>query len=85
MDAPALGASAREFHGNAGNGNNRQQTIDHQNRPKRLAKLLQRYGVVFRKLLDREAISVPWRDLLRVYRVGTRGEIRGGRFVGASR
>jgi ATP-dependent Lhr-like helicase len=46
-------------------------------------KLLQRYGVVFRKLLDRESISVPWRDLLRVYRrLEARGEIRGGRFVG---
>ena len=46
-------------------------------------KLLQRYGVVFRKLLDRESISIPWRDLLRVYRrLEARGEIRGGRFVG---
>ncbi len=46
-------------------------------------KLLQRYGVVFRKLLDRESISLPWRDLLRVYRrLEARGEIRGGRFVG---
>jgi ATP-dependent helicase Lhr and Lhr-like helicase len=46
-------------------------------------KLLQRYGVVFRKVLDRESINVPWRDLLRVYRrLEARGEIRGGRFVG---
>jgi ATP-dependent Lhr-like helicase len=46
-------------------------------------KLLQRYGVVFRKLLDRESINIPWRDLLRVYRrLEARGEIRGGRFVG---
>src|SRR5207245_7508043 len=46
-------------------------------------KLLQRYGVVFRKLLDRESITVPWRDLLRVFRrLEARGEIRGGRFVG---
>jgi ATP-dependent helicase Lhr and Lhr-like helicase len=46
-------------------------------------KLLQRYGVVFRKLLDRESIGIPWRDLLRVYRrLEARGEIRGGRFVG---
>jgi ATP-dependent Lhr-like helicase len=45
--------------------------------------LLQRYGVVFRKILDRESINVPWRDLLRVYRrLEARGEIRGGRFVG---
>ncbi|HYX27590.1 MAG TPA: DEAD/DEAH box helicase [Pyrinomonadaceae bacterium] len=46
-------------------------------------KLLQRYGVVFRKILDRESITVPWRDLLRVLRrLETRGEIRGGRFIG---
>jgi ATP-dependent Lhr-like helicase len=46
-------------------------------------KLLQRYGVVFRKLLDNEAIALPWRDLLRVYRrLEARGEVRGGRFVG---
>jgi ATP-dependent helicase Lhr and Lhr-like helicase len=46
-------------------------------------KLLQRYGVVFRKLLDRESINIPWRDLLRVFRrLEARGEIRGGRFVG---
>jgi ATP-dependent Lhr-like helicase len=46
-------------------------------------KLLQRYGVVFRKLLDRESLNVPWRDLLRVFRrLEARGEIRGGRFVG---
>jgi ATP-dependent helicase Lhr and Lhr-like helicase len=46
-------------------------------------KLLQRYGVIFRKLLDRESINIPWRDLLRVYRrLEARGEIRGGRFVG---
>jgi ATP-dependent helicase Lhr and Lhr-like helicase len=46
-------------------------------------KLLDRYGVVFRKVLDRESINIPWRDLLRVYRrLEARGEIRGGRFVG---
>jgi len=46
-------------------------------------KLLARYGVVFRKVLERESINVPWRDLLRVYRrLEARGELRGGRFVG---
>jgi ATP-dependent Lhr-like helicase len=45
-------------------------------------KLIQRYGVVFRKLLDRESTNLPWRDLLRVLRrLEARGEIRGGRFV----
>jgi ATP-dependent helicase Lhr and Lhr-like helicase len=44
--------------------------------------LLRRYGVMFRRLLTREAIDVPWRDLARVYRrLEARGEIRGGRFV----
>lgn len=44
--------------------------------------LLRRYGVVFRRLLDREGLTVPWRDLLRVLRrLEDRGEIRGGRFV----
>ena len=44
--------------------------------------LLRRYGVVFRKVLEREANLPPWRDLIRVYwRLEARGEIRGGRFV----
>ena len=44
--------------------------------------LLRRYGVIFRRLLAREAMSVPWRELARVYRrLEARGEIRGGRFV----
>ena len=44
--------------------------------------LLKRYGVVFKRLLEREGIAVPWRVLLRVYhRLEARGEIRGGRFV----
>ena len=44
--------------------------------------LLRRYGVVFRRLLTREANAAPWRELTRVYRrLEARGEIRGGRFV----
>ncbi len=44
--------------------------------------LLRRYGVVFRRLLGREANVAPWRELTRVYRrLEARGEIRGGRFV----
>ncbi len=67
----------------APNGDNRNQPIDRDIIEAVARKLLQRYGVVFRKLLDRESISVPWRDLLRVYRrLEARGEIRGGRFVG---
>ncbi len=44
--------------------------------------LLRRYGVVFRKLLERESGLPPWRELFYVYRrLEARGEIRGGRFV----
>ena len=44
--------------------------------------LLRRYGVVFRKVLTREAGLPAWRDLLRVLRRREdRGEVRGGRFV----
>ena len=44
--------------------------------------LLQRYGVICRRLLTREPFAPPWRLLARVYRsLEARGEIRGGRFV----
>jgi ATP-dependent Lhr-like helicase len=45
--------------------------------------LLRRYGVIFWRLLAREASWLPpWRDILRVLRrLEARGEIRGGRFV----
>jgi ATP-dependent Lhr-like helicase len=48
--------------------------------------LLRRYGIVFRRLLERESLRVSWYDLGRVYRRWeARGEIRGGHFVnGAS-
>ena len=44
--------------------------------------LLARYGVVFRRLCQRETNPAPWRELAAVYRrLEARGEIRGGRFV----
>jgi ATP-dependent Lhr-like helicase len=44
--------------------------------------MLQRYGVVWRDLAQREPLAPPWREVLRVYRrMEARGEIRGGRFV----
>ncbi|HEY2108582.1 MAG TPA: DEAD/DEAH box helicase [Candidatus Acidoferrales bacterium] len=44
--------------------------------------LLNRYGVVFREVLTREAILPRWREvLLALRRLEDRGEIRGGRFV----
>jgi ATP-dependent Lhr-like helicase len=46
--------------------------------------LLRRYGVVFRRLLEREVNLPTWRELAIVYRrLEARGEIRGGRFVQA--
>ena len=45
--------------------------------------LLRRYGVVFRRLLERESFKVTWYELGRLYRRWeARGEIRGGYFVG---
>ena len=44
--------------------------------------LLRRYGVVLRRIVEREAELPPWRELLRAYRrLEARGDIRGGRFV----
>ena len=44
--------------------------------------LLHRYGVVFRRLLERETLAPAWRDLVVVYRLlEARGQIRGGYFV----
>lgn len=58
-------------------------TIDDETHTEAFARiLLKRYGVVFRKLVEREPFAPPWRDLVRVYRrLETRGEIRGGHFV----
>jgi ATP-dependent Lhr-like helicase len=44
--------------------------------------LLRRYGVMFRRLLERESLKASWFDLGRIYRrLEARGEIRGGHFV----
>jgi ATP-dependent Lhr-like helicase len=44
--------------------------------------LLRRYGVVFRAVLEREAMVPPWRLLLPyLRRMEDRGEVHGGRFV----
>jgi ATP-dependent Lhr-like helicase len=44
--------------------------------------LLRRYGIIFRELLTRESIQLPWREvLIALRRLEDRGEIRGGRFV----
>src|SRR5262245_43927190 len=45
-------------------------------------QLVARWGVVFRDLLARETLAVPWRDLqLALRRLEARGQLRGGRFV----
>jgi ATP-dependent Lhr-like helicase len=44
--------------------------------------LLRRYGVLFRALLEKERLPIPWRDVARTCRtLELRGELRGGRFV----
>jgi ATP-dependent Lhr-like helicase len=44
--------------------------------------LLRRYGVMFRRLLERESLKASWFELGGIYRrLEARGEIRGGHFV----
>ncbi|MBT2990831.1 MAG: ATP-dependent DNA helicase [gamma proteobacterium symbiont of Ctena orbiculata] len=59
------------------------QQADEAQRVEQIARvLLTRYGVVFRKLLERESGLPSWRELLYcLRRLEARGEIRGGRFV----
>ena len=45
-------------------------------------RLLERWGVVFRDVVQRESLAPAWRELLlALRRMEARGEIRGGRFV----
>jgi len=59
------------------------QTVSDHEQTEHIARtLLTRYGIVFRKLLERETGLPSWRELLYVYRrLEARGELRGGRFV----
>lgn len=66
------------------------RNTEDENKDKKLSKemraiariFLNRYGVVFRKLLERESFAPPWRDLVRALRLlELRGDVRGGRFV----
>ena len=67
---------AAPAHGSAGA---RPEAVEHAARA-----VLRRYGVVCRSVLQREGNLPGWRDLLGVFRrLEARGEIRGGRFVGA--
>jgi len=59
-----------------------QTPVDQENAEEIAWTLLKRYGAVFKRLLEREGMTLPWRVLLRIYhRLEARGEIRGGRFV----
>jgi ATP-dependent Lhr-like helicase len=60
-----------------------ERDADARERAARYARvLLRRYGVVFRRLLAREASPPAWRELVLVFRrLEARGEVRGGRFV----
>jgi ATP-dependent Lhr-like helicase len=63
--------------GEAATERDREAAIEHY-----AATLLNRYGIMCRRLLAREPYAVPWRELLRVYRrLEARGDVRGGRFV----
>jgi ATP-dependent Lhr-like helicase len=45
-------------------------------------QLLERWGVIFRDLVSRESLVVPWRNVLwALRRMESRGSARGGRFV----
>jgi ATP-dependent Lhr-like helicase len=78
MEDAGRWALARRGAASAAGGPPKPEAIEHVAR-----KLLHRYGVVFWRLLEREADWLPaWRELLRVYRrLEARGDIRGGRFV----
>ncbi|HEY6517649.1 MAG TPA: DEAD/DEAH box helicase [Steroidobacteraceae bacterium] len=78
MDSAGRWALVRREQGAAANGRTDAETTE------LIARgLLRRWGVVFWRLLAREADWLPpWRDLLFCYRrLEARGEIRGGRFV----
>jgi ATP-dependent Lhr-like helicase len=60
-----------------------QQTTDPDKNNEAICKmLLERYGVVFRDVLQRETLLPRWRELQVAFRrLEDRGEVRGGRFV----
>lgn len=56
--------------------------LDEEQRERLVSIYLQRWGVLFRGLLERESFAPPWRVLLQTLRrMELRGVIRGGRFV----
>jgi ATP-dependent Lhr-like helicase len=77
-DAPALeNGNVIGHNGNSSSNQLREMAIEAFARA-----LLTRYGIMFRRLLEREALNASWYELSRVYRrLESRGEIRGGYFV----
>ncbi|HEY3579155.1 MAG TPA: DEAD/DEAH box helicase [Pyrinomonadaceae bacterium] len=72
----------RENGNGSTNSRGNQSPVDQEKAEEIAWTLLKRYGVVFKRLLEREGMTLPWRVLLRIYhRLEARGEIRGGRFV----
>jgi ATP-dependent helicase Lhr and Lhr-like helicase len=63
--------------------NNRHwDVLDEEQLERLIAVYLQRWGILFRSLLERELFAPPWRILLSALRkMELRGTIRGGRFV----
>ncbi|MFK7863512.1 MAG: DEAD/DEAH box helicase [Pseudohongiellaceae bacterium] len=58
------------------------EVLDEEQLERLVAIYLQRWGVLFRSLLERELYAPPWRVLLRTLRtLELRGVVRGGRFV----
>jgi len=82
---PVIPAAAEGNATSAGSAGNRSSgAVDDANVVEHVARtLLRRYGVVFWRIVAREADWLPpWRSLLRcLRRLEARGEIRGGRFV----
>ena len=66
----------------AGNGGAKSGPVEPETVEQCARQLLRRYGIVFRRVIERETGLPPWRDLLyQLRRLEARGEIRGGRFV----
>lgn len=76
------GASARAGAGRWARADDREK-VETENRLHAECKmLLNRYGVVFRDIVQRESLISRWRELLTALRImEDRGEVRGGRFI----
>jgi len=63
-------------------GRNQWEVLNEEQLERLISIYLQRWGVLFRTLLERESFAPPWRIMLRALRkMELRGVLRGGRFV----